>query len=129
MNSYVNNVVEPKGRFSLVQHIKMSILDVDKSTANDVYDVDCVSANSFGDTECYDKLTVLLVLVFASYTPTMFLEKKRHILSFDVLNCISKLPFAFFQKVILSTPNFNFEITSVSCWDTECYIKRQQKLP
>lgn len=53
MNSYVNNVVEPKGRFSLVQHIKMSILDVDKSTANDVYDVDCVSANSFGDTEYY----------------------------------------------------------------------------
>ena len=51
MNSYVNNVVEAKGRFSLVQHIKMSVFAVDKSTANDVYDVDCVSANSFGDTE------------------------------------------------------------------------------
>ena len=51
MKSYVNNMVEAKGRFSLVQHIKMSILGVDKSTATDVYDVDCVSANSFGDTE------------------------------------------------------------------------------
>lgn len=51
MNSYVNNVVEPKGLFSLVQHIKMSILGFDKSTSNETYDVDCVSANSFGDTE------------------------------------------------------------------------------
>lgn len=74
------------------------------------------------DTEYYDKRTVLLVLVFASYTPTISLEKKRQILSFDVLNCISKLPFALCQKVILSTPTLNLEASHSAFWDTECYM-------
>jgi hypothetical protein len=44
------------------------------------------------------------------------------ILSFDVLNCISKLPFALCQKVILSTPKLNLEASHSAFWafwDTE----------
>lgn len=96
-----------------------------KSTLNDSYEVEpLVFATSIGawDTEYYDKRTVLLVLVFASYTPTISLEKKRQILSFDVLNCISKLPFALCQKVILSTPTLNLEASHSAFWDTECYV-------
>ena len=98
----------------------LCLLRFDDTTAEPDACIDpCQSSSVVGVTECYDKRTVLLVIVFASYTPTVSLEKKRQTLSFDVLNCISKLPFAFFQKVILSTPNLSLEVTSVCTWDTE----------
>lgn len=83
---------------------------------------------SLWDTECYG-LRVKPEAVFELYTPMQLLLKNIHILSVDVVNQISKLPFAACQNLILSTPNFNLEITSVSCWDTEYYASSKRANP
>lgn len=77
------------------------------------------------DTEYYG-LRVKPEVVFELYTPIQSLLKNIHILSVAVVNQISKLPLAPFQNLMLSTPNFNLEITSASCLDTEfpCLVFR-----